>query len=319
MPTLTQLQYILAVEQTAHFGRAATQCHVSQPTLSAQIQKAEAELGVVLFDRNSRPISVTEPGKVLVGLARDVVNAHERLLAVASGGLSQPGGTFVLGIIPTLAPYLLPWFLAEFARSYGAVELTILERPTQVLLQEIAANRMDAALLATPTGEPTIQERVLFYDPFYIYANEGNPVLERDAVDLDVLDPDKLWLLDDGHCFRAQVVHLCGLGGRHRHFGTVEFAGGNFTTLCGLIDASEGYTLIPETFARTLPTEVQRRNVRAFVDRIPTREVSLVHHRSTWKGATIDALTQTILEHLPPAFSRELADGEVMPITVDPR
>lgn len=316
LPTLTQLQYILAVEQTGHFGRAASACHVSQPTLSAQIQKAESELGVVIFDRNSRPTVPTEPGAMIIELARDVVTAHERLIAVASGGLSQPGGTFVLGVIPTLAPYVLPWFLADFAKAWPAVELTILERPTEVILEEISANRMDAAILATPTGEPTLRERVLFYDPFYVYGRIDCSVLRDDAVDIDALDPDQLWLLEDGHCFRAQVVHLCGLGNPQRHFGNVEFAGGNFPTLCGMIDASEGYTLIPETFARTLPAEVRRRNVRPIVDRIPTREVSLVHHRNSWKAATIEALCAAIVDAIPPAFSRELAEGEVMPIDV---
>lgn len=313
MPTLTQLEYILAVHRAGHFGRAAEACRVSQPTLSAQIAKAEAELGVVLFDRNSRPITLTEPGKVLVELIRDVISAHERLLAAAGGGMSKPAGPFVLGIIPTLAPYVLPWFVADFAHAWPHVRLTVLERPTDALLTEIAANRMDAAILATPTGVPSLVERVLFYDPFYVYGQADTPILQEPDVDVDALEPDRIWLLEDGHCFRAQVVQLCGLGNRNQ-LENVEYQGGTFDTLCRLVDVSGGYTLIPETFAQTLPDEVRRRSVRPIRDRIPTREVSLVHHRTAWKTATIDALVEAIASNLPRIFSQELGEGEVMPI-----
>lgn len=314
MPTLTQLEYILAVHRTGHFGRAADAVHVSQPTLSAQIQKAEAELGVILFDRNSRPIVLTEPGKVLVERIRDVVSAHERLLAAAGGGMSRPAGPFVLGIIPTLAPFALPWFVPDFARAFPDVNLSVVERPTEVILTEIAANRMDAAILATPTGVPSLVERVLFYDPFYVYGRADMPLLRDPAVDVDALESDRIWLLEDGHCFRAQVVALCGLPQRHALLQNVEYRGGTFETLCRLVDASGGYTLVPETFAQTLPDEVRRRNVRPIRDRIPTREVSLVHHRTAWKTATIDALFDRVVAQVPRVFSRELGEGEVMPI-----
>lgn len=315
LPTITQYEYLLALQKEGHFGRAAAVCHVSQPTLSAQIQKLESELGLVVFDRQAKPIAPTEPGRRVLELAREVVAAHERLLSAAAGGLSELGGPFTLGIIPTLAPYVLPWFLGDFARRYPSVDLTLLERPTEVIVREIHANRMDAAVLATPIGEASLEEEVLFYDPFYVYAHPDSPLLADTAADVDDIEPGGLWLLDDGHCFRAQVVNLCGLHTRDI-LGTVRFAGGSFETLRGLIDANGGHTLIPETYAMRLPKDVRKRQVRPIRDRIPTREVSLLHHRSSWKTDIREALLRVLRESVPPALADELADGEVMSVYV---
>lgn len=315
MPTITQLTYVLAVHETGHFGRAAEKLGVSQPTLSSQIQKVEQELGVTLFDRQAKPIVLTERGEHLLEPMREVVVASERLAAAATGEIAEPAGSFTLGVIPTLAPYVLPWFLQELTDDYPAVELTVLERPTDTILAEIGANRMDGAILATPLGEPSIEERVLFYDPFYLYAHTDDPLLEQDSVDVADIDSEKLWLLEDGHCFRAQVINLCGLHERSL-LGNVRFAGGSFETLRHLIDATGGYTLVPETFARTLPRSVRRRAIRPFAERVPTREVSLVTHRLSWKAEIRDALAEVIERRMPRSLRGELADEEVLPIRV---
>ncbi|MEM7134988.1 MAG: hydrogen peroxide-inducible genes activator [Myxococcota bacterium] len=315
MPSVNQLEYVLAVHRHGHFGRAAEALGVSQPTLSSQIQKVESELGVTLFDRQSKPIVLTEPGRALIESARDVVSAHEKLMATAGGTLAEPSGPFSLGIIPTLAPYVLPWFLREFATRYPAVELSVLERPTDGILGELSAGRMDAGIVATPLGEPTLDERVLFYDPFYLYAHEDEPVLDRDTVEVTDIDSAKLWLLEDGHCFRAQVINLCGLDDRS-FLDTVHFAGGSFETLRHLIDASGGYTLIPETYARTLGRHAKQRLIRPFDRRVPTREVSLVCHRKNWKVGILEALCESVTRTMPRAFNKELADGEILPVRV---
>jgi len=315
MPTITQLEYVLALHKTGHFGRAAQDLGVSQPTLSSQIQKVEQELGVTIFDRQAKPIELTAHGRVLLEPMRAVVVAHQRLLAAATADLAEPAGPFAMGIIPTLAPYVLPWFLQPFTERYPAVELSILERPTDEILVEIAGNRMDAAILATPLGEPSVTEKVLFYDPFYLYANATDPLLEHDAVEVSDVDSSKLWLLEDGHCFRAQVINLCGIHERSL-LPSVRFAGGSFETLRHLIDASGGYTLIPETYALTLPPSVRRRSVRPFKDRIPTREISLVSHRLSWKSGIRDALAELITREMPRCFDQELAEEEVLPIRV---
>lgn len=313
MPTISQLEYVLAVHQTGHFGRAARLAGVSQPTLSAQIQKVEAELGLTIFDRQQKPITATDKGRLLIEHARDVVAAHENLCRLAAGKFSELAGTFALGIIPTLAPYALPWFLQRFASEHPAVELSIVERPTDELLAEIGQRRLDAAVLSTPLGERSITERVLFYDPFYLYAHPDDPLLAHPEVEVDALDGRKLWLLEDGHCFREQVVRFCNASERV-HLGSVQFAGGSFETIRNLIDAAEGYTLIPETYARTLPRSVRGRQVRPFASRTPTRQVSLVHHHRCPKCDIIDALERAIRATLPRALARVDAGGEILPI-----
>ena len=315
MPTVSQLEYVLAVHQHGHFGRAAEDLGVSQPTLSSQVQKVEAELGVTLFDRQSKPIVLTDHGKALIELARAVVSAHQKLMAAAAGTLTQPAGAFSLGVIPTLAPYVLPWFLSDFAMEYPAVELSIFERPTDDILDELAAGRMDAGILATPLGEASLKERVLFYDPFYLYAHRDEKLLEGDAVDISDIDSRRLWLLEDGHCFRAQVINLCGIHDRSL-LESVRFAGGSFETLRHVIDASGGYTLIPETYARTLGRSARQQLVRPFSDRVPTREISLVHHRQSWKVGILDALSELVTRKMPRCFRGEPVDGEILPIRV---
>lgn len=316
MPSLTQLRYIVAVARHGHFGRAAEASHVTQPTLSTQIGKAEAELGVVLFDRRSQPIAVTAPGRLLVEHARAVLAAHDRLIAAAAA-TEATAGPFVLGVIPTLAPYVLPWFLADVARRFPELDLTVKERPTDTIVAELADDRMDAGLLATPLGEGFLTETPLFDDPFYVYAHPDSPLLEADEVDVGSLDPGGLWLLEDGHCVRTQVVHLCGLH-RREVLGSVRMAGGSFETLRGMIDAAHGHTLVPETYARTLPPAVRRRQVRPLAEPTPTREVGLVHHRDHWKGETVAALHGLIADNVPRSLRRSPVDGWTVPVRSGP-
>lgn len=312
MPSITQLQYIVALHRTGHFGKAAAECHVSQPTLSSLIAKAEEELGVVLFDRRKKPVVPTEPGLGLIALAQEVVTAHERLIGAAAGAVDA-SGQLVLGVIPTLAPYVLPWFLGPFVERFPRISLTVVERTTEDIVDAIRALRMDVGILATPLGESALESRVLFYDPFYVYAAATSELLGADEVAVDDLDPTGLWLLEDGHCFRNQVIHLCGRHAR-RTLGTVRFEAGSFETLRALIDQAGGFTLVPESYARTLPPAVRLARIRPLREPAPVREVSLVSHRSSWKTAQIDACADLLRAHVPRCFPRERGASEVLPI-----
>jgi LysR family hydrogen peroxide-inducible transcriptional activator len=313
MPTISQLSYILAVNKSGHFGRAAKSVGVSQPTLSAQIHKVEDELGFAIFDRQARPTALTERGAALIEHAQAVVSAHENLLRLAAGELDDVSGEFSLGIIPTLAPYVLPWFLQHFAERHPGVKLAVVERPTDDILELIGQSQLDAGILATPLHETSIHEMVLFYDPFYLYAQADEDVLDVDELDVDTLDPKKLWLLEDGHCVRAQVINFCGIDERV-HLGSVTFSAGSFETIRNLIDSSQGYTVVPETYARKLPRTARQANVRAFAGRTPTREVSLVHHRMSWKTDILAALEESIRKNIPRSLRQVGADGEVLSI-----
>lgn len=315
MSSISQLEYVVAVYRMGHFGRAAAACHVSQATLSAQIAKLESELGVILFDRRAKPIVPTEPGERILRLAQEVVAAHSRLVA-AAGGLHPLTGRVTLGIIPTLASTVVPWFLPAFAASYPDAELIVVERTTAEIIAGIQGMRLDAGLLVTPLAEPGIEKRVVFYDAFYGYAHEASTFLRSEEIDVSDVARDDLWLLEDGHCFRNQVVHLCGAH-RRSVLGGVRFDAGNFETLRGLIDRAGGCTLFPESYVRTLPNDVRRRQVRPFRGRVPTREVSVVGHRQHWKGDLLDALAACLRQHAPRYLPREPENTKIVPALPD--
>lgn len=314
MPTLTQLQYVITLHRVGHFGRAAAECGVSQPTLSAAIAKVERELDTALFDRRSKPIAATEPGLHLIALARQVLDAHEQLMA-AAGGAEAVSGSFTLGVIPTIGPYVLPWFLEPFANAYPHVRLTVVERTTQSILQGLQNTELDAGLLATPLGEEGFDTTVLFYDPFYVYCHQASPLLQQGEVEVADIEAADLWLLEDGHCFRTQVVHLCGLNQRTL-LQNVRFEAGSFATLRGLIDHVGGCTLVPESYARTLPRDTRLSRLRPFRSRTPTRQVSLLTQRRQWKSAITDAIAAVLRERAPRSLPRELGEGEVLPVLV---
>ena len=315
MPSIAQLQYILAVHRHGHFGRASEACHVSQPTLSAQIQKAEETLGITIFVRQNRPVTATAKGYALIEQAHIVVvAAHERLVRLAKGQFETIAGDLSLGIIPTLAPYVAPWFLKSFAERYPKVSLTIVERTTEDILLDLKRLNLDVGLLATPLHAPRIRERTLFHDPFYLYAEASEPILQQGEIDPAELDPDRLWLLEDGHCVRNQTLALCDIVESCSHLSTARFEAGSFETLRHLIDASEGYTLVSETYARLLPKDRRLAQIRPFGEPTPTREIGLAHLESTWKIDLIDALEETIRASIPRALCQAPASLDVLPV-----
>src|SRR6185437_11118351 len=205
MITLSQLEYVVAVALHRNFGQAADACHISQPSLSAQILKAEREAGYAFFDRLKRPVSVTEKGREFVAQAKLVLHEHERLRDLAHAGSDALQGTLRIGVIPTLAPYLVPLFIRRFAQKCPSVRLSIDELPTALLVRGLRDGQLDAAIAATPLQESGIEERPLFYEPFSLYARSGDALLRQARIALGDLKRDDIWLLSDGHCLRHQV------------------------------------------------------------------------------------------------------------------
>lgn len=299
MSTITQLEYVLAVDKERHFGRAANACHVSQPSLSSQIQKLEEELGIVIFDRSKKPILVTEAGKEIIAQAKVIVREHARLESIADGTGHEPRGDFHLAVIPTLAPYLIPLFVAEFSKKYPKVYLKISEYKTEDIIKLLANDEIDAGILVTPLGDERIIERHLFFEPFYVYAATGHDLLKKKTLSEGELLSNDLWLLEEGHCFRDQVLKICSLEHRNRVLGNVEFSSGNLETLKNLVRRSSGYTLLPELAVLDLESDEVGRHIRKFKRPAPTREVSLVHSRFFLKETIINSMEEVILDALP--------------------
>ena len=300
MPTLTQLEYVLAVDKSRHFGQAARACNISQPTLSQQIQKLEDELSIILFDRIQKPIVPTDDGKRFIEQAKVVIREQEKLIHVAQNGSKGVTGTFRLAMIPTVTTYLIPLFLRDFSESYPDVELYIEELKTETIIDDLRNDRIDGAILATPLSEQGFKEHPLYYEPFSLYAAKGHPLLQKKKISPKDLDASQMWMLKDGNCFKAQVSNYCSISpDADCVFKNVHFQSGSIDTLCHVIQENRGYTLIPELLATRMSSAEVRAHVRPFAAPVPTREISFVYRRDHWKLEIIDALEKAVTKSLP--------------------
>jgi LysR family hydrogen peroxide-inducible transcriptional activator len=294
--TLTQLDYIVAIDTHRHFATAAEHCHVTQPTLSMQIQKLEDELGVLLFDRSKHPVVPTETGQVIVAQAREVLQASRRIPELAKESRDEVGGELRVGVIPTLAPYLLPYFIGAFMTRYPAVTIQLQELLTEQIVERLRTGLLDVGIVVTPLRENNMSDIPLFKEPFMVYAAKGNPLLKKDTINPADLTNEGLWLLSEGHCFRDQVVNLCG--GSHQGRSALRYETGSLETLVKLIDRQDGFTLLP--YLATLDFDaLRKKQLRSFTGVPPVREVSLVMHRSFLKRSLINALRREIMANLP--------------------
>ncbi len=308
MISLTQLEYVVAVDQHRHFGKAAKAVHISQPTLSQQIQKLEDDLGLILFDRLQKPIIPTEAGSAFIAQAKNVLKEQQKLLYLAGKKPAGVSGKFRLGIIPTVASHLLPLFVGAFSKKYPNVDLSIEELKTDTILQEIKNDRLDGAILATPLEESGLKEHPLYYETFFLYLSEGHPLLGKQSLTAQDLDENEMWLLQDGHCFKSQMAHFCSLNAHHDSvFKNIHFQSGSLDTLRALVRKNRGYTMIPALMADTMSDAEVRNHVRAFKAPVPTREISFVYRRDHWKLDIIRAIEECVSSSLPASISRTKA------------
>jgi LysR family transcriptional regulator, hydrogen peroxide-inducible genes activator len=305
MASITQLEYVVALDQCRHFGRAAGQCHVSQPTLSAQLRKLEEELGVVLFDRNKQPILPTEDGKAFIEQAKVVLTEFKRFSLLGNRSADELSGEFRLAVIPTIAPYLMPLFLGKFTTRYPRIELAIEEMSTERIIETLDKDQIDAGILATPLGLSRVEEEPLFYEPFFLYVGPGHRLLKSSKVSESMLDPTELWLPSEEHCLRQQVVDVCGGDERGGCFPSVHLKGGSIETLVEMVSRGEGYTLLPQLAAASVARRKFEGKVLPITRPAPAREVSLVHRRGHLKQSMLKLLRVSIESGLPRELPRE--------------
>ena len=290
--TITQLQYVLAVAEHQNFTLAAVNSHVTQPTLSMQVQKLEDELDVTIFDRSQKPIAMTEVGKKIVEQAKTIVDEAERIKDIVDQEKGYIGGEFVLGIIPTIMPTLLPMFLKTFIKKYPNVNLIIREQNTSQLIRNLQDGHLDAGIAATPLEIEFIKERPLYYEPFVGYIPQNHRLFKSEHIEVEDLDINDILLLQDGHCFREGVINLCASRreSKKEHF---QLQSGSFETLVNLADEDLGMTLLP--YMNTLELdEGKKRNLKHFTPPPPAREVSLIYHKSELKIQITEAIVGVI-------------------------
>ena len=294
--TITQLEYIVAVDTHRHFMVAAEKCFITQPTLSMQIQKLEEELGVKVFDRNKKPVIPTEIGEQIIAQARIALRNVSLIQQLVDDQKDITSGELRIGIIPTIAPYLLPLLYPRMQEKYPQLHLRIKESITRDIINDLKNNRLDCALVVTPLQENSIKEDVLFYEEMFVYVSANHALARKKYILPDDIHPDKLWLLEEGHCFRSQVLNLCEIKqNTDLHF---SYQTGNIESLKRMVDKSDGLTIMPELAIAEFTDEQHKRIKKIYKPR-PVREVSLVTHRDHIKTKLIQSLRNEIIQVIP--------------------
>ncbi|MFM1878330.1 MAG: hypothetical protein RLZZ241_1196 [Bacteroidota bacterium] len=290
--TITQLQYVLAVAEHRNFTQAAEKSFVTQPTLSMQVQKLEEELDLQIFDRSTKPITITDAGNKIIAQAKNIVQEAARIQDIVAQEKGFIGGTYKLGVIPTVMPTLLPMFLKAFTSRYPKVALIIREQSTESLIQNLLDGQLDAGIAATPLENESLLERPLYYEPFVAYIPKSHRLSNTTALSPDDLDLEDILLLQDGHCFRDGVINLCKAN-KQKENENFHLDSGSFETLIKLADEGLGMTLLP--YLHTLDLDQSKQSqIRHFKSPPPAREVSLIFHKKELKYQITSALKDVI-------------------------
>lgn len=293
--TLRQLRYLVALADTLHFGRAASACHVSQPSLSAQIQQLEEMLGSTLVERTKHRVLLTPAGEDAVERARAILGQVDDLSQAVRASGRPLSGALRMGVIPTSGPYLLPRVLPALRASYPELKLYLREDLTERLLDRLRAGDLDMVLLALPVTEPGVEQLPIYTEPFLVALPRGHRLDNADTVEEGELANEKLLLLEDGHCFRDQALDVCALSGAQAGDG---FAGTSLATLVEMVAGGLGLTLLPALAAPSLAANDQV-GLRRFAEPAPTRTMALVWRRGSPRSGDIRRLAELITKHLP--------------------
>ena len=292
--TLQQLEYVLALDKTRHFIRAAESCGVTQPTLSAMIQKLEDEMDCKIFDRSRQPIEPTEIGKQIISQAQVIIYQVNQLKESIRSEKKSLSGSLNLAIIPTIAPYLLPQFISLFKKMYPEIQLKVSELHTDTIVEKLRIAEIDMAILSTPLEDNRILEVPLYYEKFVAYISPVEPIYGRTELSADDMPLDRLWVLEEGHCLRNQVFNFCHEKPNHNSI----YEAGSIDTLVKIVDMNGGYTIIPELHIELL-SEKQKLNLREIVRPEATREISVVIRNDFVREGILNAVAECIKRIIP--------------------
>ncbi|MEN9446914.1 MAG: hypothetical protein RJA25_203 [Bacteroidota bacterium] len=294
--SLTQLEYVLAIDSYRHFAKAAEACLVTQPTLSMQLKKLEEELKLEIFDRSKQPIIPTDAGREIIEQARIALREAKKIEQLAKYYDDSLDGDLTIGIIPTLAPYLLPYFLGDFIKNYKKIKLVIHELTTEEIIFKLNKDELDVAILATPLHESNIMEEPLFYEEIKIYAHYNHPLTKKKNLEHKDILRDDIWMLSKGNCFRNQVINICTNSSyKNNH---LQYESSSIETLKKMVEIEGGFTLLPELAVLELPAK-KINQIAEFKKPKPLREISIVYARSVAKKKLIDVLKKIILANIP--------------------
>jgi len=290
---LQQLEYIVAVDIYRHFAHAAEACFVTQPTLSTMIQRLEEELDIIIFDRSKQPVVPTEIGADIIEQAKKTLSEAGLIKELVMESKKSLKGELRIGIIPTLAPYLLSLFLKKFLQMYPEIKLIISEQTTGVIIKNLKNDLIDVGITATPLNNESIKEDLLFYEKFMVYVSGNEKILKKKYLLPEDIDVNRLWLLEEGHCLRSQILNLCELRKKDSEYSNLEYEAGSIESLIKIVEMNSGLTIIPELAVSNLD-ESHKSQVRYFKPPVPVRQISLITYRHFVKNSLLKALKNEI-------------------------
>ncbi len=296
---IQQLEYLIAVDKYKHFGKAAQACFITQPTLSAMIQKFEDEMDVKVFDRATHPIRTTDVGLEIIKEAKNVIDSVNELKNKASLLNNVLAGTLNLGIIPTVSTFILPKEILSFLQKNPKIKLNIKEMTTENVIRSLKSGELDAGIIATPfDAAEEFYHDSLFNEELMLYSSDPEYKKKNDSyVTPEEIDGNKVWLLEEGNCLRKQFENICQLKENQLKPQNLEFQASNINTLVQMVDQIGGTTIIPELALAQL-SENQKENTIRFRKPLPYREVSLIYYKPTYKQKILDELSSYIKNSL---------------------
>ena len=293
--TLQQLEYILAVNQFRHFAKAAEYCRVTQPTLSAMIQKLEEELDTRIFDRSQQPVCPTPVGIHIIEQAQNILVQANRIKNIIEEEKHSLTGTFKLGILPTVAPYLLPRFFPQL-KKYPDLDIRVVEMKTNDIKKALQTGEIDAGIVASLAGMEELQQTPLFYEQFFAYESREDALFNNEVIRTSDLNGEQLWLLDEGHCFRDQLVRFCQM--KSARASQLAYHLGSMETFMRMVESGKGVTFIPELAVLQLG-DAQKELVRSFAIPCPTRQVVLLTNKNFIRHTLLEVLVKEIKLSVP--------------------
>jgi LysR family hydrogen peroxide-inducible transcriptional activator len=291
---LKDLQYLVALADEKHFGRAAQKSFVSQPTLSAQLKKLEDYLGVQLIERNPNRVTLTEAGEQIVARARGIIEASDEVVALARSHRDPLAGKLRLALLPTIGPYLLPRVSREIRKALPRLELRLYEYQTEQMLQKLHAGQIDVGVLALPVDMEGLDSRLLYDEPFTVALPEHHRLTKKTTLKAEDLKDEPLLLLEDGHCLRDQALEVCSRVGMQEK---QDFRATSLETLRQMVATGAGVTLLPELSSKGAYGSARGVVLRPFAKPAPVRHVGAVWRKSTARKPAIEALCKLIAEH----------------------
>jgi LysR family hydrogen peroxide-inducible transcriptional activator len=297
MISLVQLEYIVALDKYKQFSIAAEKCFVTQPTLSMQIKKLENDLNVILFDRTRQPIKPTDIGLIVINQAKTVLHETKMIEELIQANKKTIVGELRIGIIPSLAPFLLPEFIGDFSKKHKQLQITVKEMLSDEIVSALDTDEIDVGIIVSPISRRGNVTTPLFYEGIFLYCNANHTLAAQNEIDVEQMKDEKIWLLSNGNCFRNQVVNLCDL---KEEFDKTSFhyESASIETLVKLVDKEGGLTLIPELAIKDLPLS-KKRFVKPFKKLEPVREVSLITNRIFVKKRLLAILGEAIKSGVP--------------------